>query len=207
MQIDKRRRDTETQLPYPLNLLLDVYQVQGAEIPGLDSDRMKGFEYILNGLPKREREVIKMRYEQEMTLEACSDLLGLTRERVRQLEIRAVTMLGVGDNLRYVEDGYMIASGEVERSVVERLRCAEKHVRNEAGKYGTLIVNTNLSLRTKNALRRGGIHTVGELAEWSDEQLMKLSAFGRTSLQDCHKLLENMGLYQTGGTDGEESSV
>ncbi len=42
---------------------------------------------------RKMRQVIAMRYLHEMTLEQCGEALGLTRERVRQLEFNAFRIL------------------------------------------------------------------------------------------------------------------
>ena len=48
---------------------------------------------IANGLPERIREVLEMRYKDDMTLEAIGEEIGLTRERVRQLEEEGLAYL------------------------------------------------------------------------------------------------------------------
>ena len=59
-------------------------------------------------LPERDRQVITMRYgldgEGEHTLDQCGDVLGVTRERIRQIELRALRRLhhpaqGIGTDL------------------------------------------------------------------------------------------------------------
>ena len=52
---------------------------------------------ILDGLPMRERRVIELRYgldpEGPLTLEDIGQRVGLTRERVRQIEVKTLQML------------------------------------------------------------------------------------------------------------------
>ena len=52
---------------------------------------------ILDGLPMRERRVIELRYgldpEGPLTLEEIGSRVGLTRERVRQIEVKTLQML------------------------------------------------------------------------------------------------------------------
>jgi RNA polymerase sigma factor (sigma-70 family) len=42
---------------------------------------------------RREREVLRMRYQDELTLDQCAAALNVTRERVRQIEARALRSL------------------------------------------------------------------------------------------------------------------
>ena len=59
--------------------------------------REAGVQDILEGLPLRERRVIELRYgldpEGPLTLEEIGTRVGLTRERVRQIEVKTLQML------------------------------------------------------------------------------------------------------------------
>ncbi len=59
--------------------------------------RDENVQRLLDGLPGRERRVIELRYgidpEGPMTLEDIGKQLGLTRERVRQIEVKTLHML------------------------------------------------------------------------------------------------------------------
>ena len=52
---------------------------------------------VLHSLPEREREVIRLRYGlvdgRQHTLAEVGSRLGLTRERIRQIEIKAIRKL------------------------------------------------------------------------------------------------------------------
>jgi RNA polymerase primary sigma factor len=59
--------------------------------------REAGVQDVLEGLPLRERRVIELRYgldpEGPLTLEEIGTRVGLTRERVRQIEVKTLQML------------------------------------------------------------------------------------------------------------------
>jgi RNA polymerase primary sigma factor len=59
--------------------------------------RDENVQELLSGLPSRERRVIELRYgidpEGPMTLEDIGKKVGLTRERVRQIEVKTLQML------------------------------------------------------------------------------------------------------------------
>ena len=65
---------------------------------GIDDDRMRrGVGHLIGGLTEREQLILRLRYglvgEEEHTLEQIGQSLGLSRERVRQLEARALKKL------------------------------------------------------------------------------------------------------------------
>ena len=60
--------------------------------------------------------------------------------------------------------------------------------------YNMPVEQLNLSVRTINCLRRGGIATVGELANKEEKDLMALRNFGQKSNQEIKDRLEGLGL-------------
>jgi DNA-directed RNA polymerase subunit alpha len=59
------------------------------------------------------------------------------------------------------------------------------------------VENLNLSVRTMNCLRRGGIDTVGQLVGKGEKGLMGLRNFGQKSKQEIEERLEGLGLSLT----------
>jgi DNA-directed RNA polymerase subunit alpha len=60
--------------------------------------------------------------------------------------------------------------------------------------YNMPVEQLNLSVRTMNCLRRGGIATVGELASKEERELMALRNFGQKSKQEIKDRLASLGL-------------
>jgi DNA-directed RNA polymerase subunit alpha len=56
------------------------------------------------------------------------------------------------------------------------------------------IEDLDLSVRSYNCLKRAGIHTVAELAQKSEEDMMKVRNLGRKSLEEVKKKLVELGL-------------
>ncbi|MCK5731914.1 MAG: DNA-directed RNA polymerase subunit alpha, partial [Tenericutes bacterium] len=56
------------------------------------------------------------------------------------------------------------------------------------------IEDLDLSVRSYNCLKRAGIHTLGELIEKSEEDMMKVRNLGKKSLKEVKQKLEEMNL-------------
>ena len=66
------------------------------------------------------------------------------------------------------------------------------------------VEQLNLSVRTLNCLRRGGIATVGELISKGEKDLLNLRNFGQKSKKEIDERLESLGLsLASSGKDGE----
>jgi DNA-directed RNA polymerase subunit alpha len=61
-------------------------------------------------------------------------------------------------------------------------------------KLNLSISELDLSIRATNCLRAEHIETVGELVVRTDEDLLKIRNFGKTSLREIQKKLSKIGL-------------
>jgi DNA-directed RNA polymerase subunit alpha len=72
-------------------------------------------------------------------------------------------------------------------------------------KYDMPVEQLDLSVRTMNCLRRGGIATVGELISRGEKGLLALHNFGQKSRQEVEEKLASLGLSLAPAVDEEES--
>lgn len=63
--------------------------------------------------------------------------------------------------------------------------------------YNMPVEQLNLSVRTLNCLRRGGITTMGEVMSRGEKELMSLRNFGQKSKQELEERLKGLGLSLT----------
>jgi DNA-directed RNA polymerase subunit alpha len=61
-------------------------------------------------------------------------------------------------------------------------------------KYNMPVEELDLSVRTMNSLRRGGITTVGDLLAKGEKELLSLRNFGQKSRQEVEERLKSIGL-------------
>ncbi len=71
--------------------------------------------------------------------------------------------------------------------------------------YNMPVEQLDLSVRTMNCLRRGGITTVGELISKGEKELLALHNFGQKSKQEVDERLESLGLSLTPQVEQEVS--
>ena len=86
----------------------------------------------------------------------------------------------------YDESGEDVVSSEVMKTTEEDMETYRKLQQSMA--------DLDLSVRSSNCLESAQIRTVAELVQKSEDELLSLRAFGRTSLREIEKKLEEMGL-------------
>jgi len=103
----------------------------------------------------------------------------------------------------------------IDYSRVSRLEVEKEFIRSSIPDetYNMLVEQLDLSVRTMNCLRRGGITTVGELISKGERELLALHNFGQKSKLEVDERLESLGLSITpkaeeeaGESEEEESA-
>lgn len=100
---------------YPYNLLDDIFEEPYRGI--IDSDIQAGIDYAVSKLREREILFIKQYYIDGLTLDEMVTANSLTRERIRQIIIKAVRKLRHPSLLFYINRGYTVASGVLKGQV------------------------------------------------------------------------------------------
>ena len=97
----------------------------------------------------------------------------------------------------------------IDYSRISRLEVEKEFIRSSIPDetYNMPVEQLDLSVRTMNCLRRGGITTVGELISKGERELLALHNFGQKSKQEVEERLESLGLSLTpkGGEEAGES--
>jgi len=99
----------------------------------------------------------------------------------------------IGMASKMLIDHYQILVDLSEQEIVEDFmveRKSEEKNRN----LEKPIEDLDLSVRSYNCLKRAGIHTLGELIEKSEEDMMKVRNLGKKSLKEVKQKLEEMNL-------------
>ena len=192
---------------YPLNLINDIYDE-------FDTDwdySIKQIKKVMHErLTDRELTVLELRNGRNMTLEDVGKEFGVTRERIRQVEQKAIRKLRHPANLKrmsvvpYEEYARLEAENQ---DLKTKLEYAEKNAlpAYEEKKIEDIrIEDLELSVRSFNCLRRVGIKTVGDIVNFSKTRgLEKCRNLGRKSLQEIADKLVTLGIDIQTGMEGE----
>ena len=213
-------------LEYPLNLIYAVFE-DGAEeiIEKIDtiSDFNASVEYILYTLSDREREILKHRFIDLMPLEKVGHIFGVTRDRIRQIEARALRKLRQPSRIKYLRFGisgvienirtdYYNKFSELEGKLIELCKLNEKaadeiiHDTELKKKYGPIkIEDMDLSVRSYNCLKRARIDNIKQLASLSYEELIHIRNLGIHSVNEIIEKLKDYG-YDTQRLEEEKNN-
>lgn len=166
-------------------------------------------EVMTQRLTERENKVLQMRYEWGMSLEEVGSELGVTRERIRQVEARAIRKMRMRkldimcapaiDYRKELSDNEVLRNQvNYLQSELDRIRGISELQREEADKkrsiMETSIDTLDLSIRTYSCCKRAGINTIGDLSMKTYNDMLKIRNMGRKSLQEIETKMAEYGL-------------
>jgi len=128
---------------YPLNLAMFLKGDSEIEI------NLNELEKLVESLLEKESKVIRFRFRDKLTLEEVGRKLNVTRERVRQIEAKALRKLRHNElKTLHIKD--------IKTSMLQEQ-----------------IDELDLSLRAYNCLKRANKHTIGDVAEMKTSDFYK----------------------------------
>lgn len=112
---------------------------------------------------ERERKILQLRANH--TLEEIGEMFGVTRERIRQIEAKALRRIALSK--RFKEDGPITVKSDIERLV--------------------------LSIRADNCLRKSNINTIENILESGPLKLLKIKNLGCKCIQEIKNEMRRCG--------------
>lgn len=202
-----------TQEGYPKNLLAAVAEDRLEPPASINEDIMAGIRYALSTLEDREQEILNQRFSQNATRPVIGEKLGISQERVRQIENRALRKLRVPSRWNYMKlgvCGYMEKRIRAEYAKGYNLgyKAGYKEGADDAangrshsfGKEEELqlpVEVLGLSVRAYNCLIRIGCKTIGDVARISDGQIATARNMGKKSADEIANALKQRGVTHT----------
>lgn len=203
-------------LEYPLNL---IYAIFDDEADGIieNADTISDFngsvEYVLHTLSERERTVLKYRFVDLMTYEEVGKLYNITRERIRQVEAKALRKLrhpsrakylkcGVSGIIENIRTDYFNKFADLENKLIELINLNTKtasrivcgaEIRRKHTPTDLEIEDMDLSVRAYNCLKRTGIDNLQQLAKLSYDDLARIRNLGRKCVGEIIERLKEYG--------------
>ena len=198
---------------YPFNLINAIFRNE-------DLVMLTHFEELkttLGTLSEREQKVLDLRFREKLTLQACVPILGVTRERIRQIEakalrklrhpVRANRLLSIS---MATHRGILKEKDELYEDLAikyENLKVVYESTSNQkvdpdvmtglAEKAKLLeqpIEELELSVRSYNCLKRKGKNKVKDITSMTLEELSQVRNLGRKSMEEVLSVLEYKGL-------------
>lgn len=195
----KRRSDEE----YPYNLLfdIDIEDVCNSEV-----NIEENLNEVLLTLTEREQKVLSELYKNNITLEECGKIFSVTRERIRQIQCKALRKLKHPSRIKYIKygklsDDYSNMKAKLYK-LEKRVEEINQYIMWACETFGVIgesidrnsdlphygcdrdIIEMELSVRSYNCLIRGGIKKIGDLEGLTDEDLLKIRNLGRRSMME-----------------------
>lgn len=141
------------------------------------------------GLNEREAKVLKLRYYEGMTMEKIGRAFGVTRERIRQVEAKALRKLMHPTRRKKLEHGLLVteASERMAKEASERLieELTKERIERDEGKLEkwklSPMEELGLSTRAWTCLKRHGCKTIGDVTKLNYMELTKIRNLGRKS--------------------------
>lgn len=159
----------------------------------------------MDGVNERHRLVLAGMLERGQTLKQVGDDLGVGRERIRQMQNKALRIMQ-RNMLRFANDrANLVFEVNHLRSVIKNMmRGQSEQIAQQATQVSLVdaqlrmkIADLVLSVRSANCCKNEGIVTVGDLVQKTEAEMLRTPNFGRKSLNEIKEVLQQMGLHLT----------
>lgn len=198
---------------YPFNLSRDIFdseeEARKVYIPGISA--------ALATLTEREQGVLMCRFQRKLTLEQTAKEYGITRERIRQIQAKALR------KLRHPSRANMLKAVPLTELQAEHaeyyklqndyewLKKAFETITAQKAEPGVIIPmaqqasalekkieELDLSVRPYNCLKRAGKGTIRDIAEMHKSELSQVRNLGRKSYEEVIEKLKYYGIELKG---------
>lgn len=199
---------------YPYNLLTAIVgQTDLVPPEAMTADRSHGLQYALATLETREQEVIRKRFECTQSRSEIGQALGISIERVRQTENKAIIKLRYPSRWNYIKLGIAGYMGHRVQEAKTKGYHEGYHAGYQNGVYDTqhgvtLTCQDNeqfhlpiecmkISTRARSCLKLANLETIGDVARVSGERIRTMRNLGKITAGEIAKALQEMGIHHT----------
>lgn len=190
--------------PYPENLLFAILD-QDIEIV---KDNIDGLVFAVSTLTAREQYILSERYISTETLEFIGQASKVSRERVRQIEAKALRKLRHPSRKQYILKGLSVIEAvnklreELhDKELVEILYGIKAEFEENQLSQSSLEKNMklsieycNFSVRTYNCLKHAGYNTIADIIKAPKSKLQTIRNLGNRSYCELEDYIKSLGL-------------
>ena len=178
------------------------------EITASDLVLKKKIEEIMSCLSEREQRILRYRYALGLprkTLGECARIFGVTRERIRQIEVRALIKLRHPERRKILlpasEADLKSLQAEVSRlrKTVHSIGLGKGVVLEPAEDENVSVMDMEITRRTKILLFSSGIKTLKDLVFLTEKDVLGIRNLGCKSLREIKNELAGRGYTLCGG--------
>ena len=188
--------------PYPKNLILTIQVTSAREIQlpvdDITDDVKAGLDYALSTLSEREQKILRLRYQERLSLREIGVEIGVTTECVRGLEAKILRKLRhprILGNIKYGKCGFEAFLAQREAEKAEEKRQAEASY--ELFLQTTTLEQLDLTIRSFNCLKKRGCDTLGDVAKLTKEEIANTKGLGKKSILEIAEKLRSIGVRNT----------
>ena len=178
----KKLESIEAANVYPLNMIYSLTEEYNFEEPIRISPETVN-QAMASVLSERELLCVEMYYRDQMSLDEIAEKYSITRERVRQIILKAGRKLVSPSSMNKIR----VVS-------LEEYQALQRKYEIASGQIDVMdmpIEELDLSIRSYNCLKRRGIYTIGAAYDLSDDDYRRIRNLGEKSIKEIKtKLLE-----------------
>lgn len=173
------------------------------------------FQEMLLDFSEREQFVAKNRIIEGYTLDGVAEQMGVTKERVRQIESKLLRKLKMPSRLYKLRYGKEVGElqDDIEKLKAELIAIKTKLIQDITNPSSieltkedlqlAKIESLDLTVRAYNVLARQGIRTIDDLLKLTVEDLFRLRNCGRRTVKEIQEKLAEHG-YKLKETNDED---
>jgi len=155
-----------------------------------------GIYEAINTLSDREKEIILLRFKDEMTLKDIGNRFGISQERSRQIIAKALRKLRHPSRFKF-----MLATSRADYDEIkERLKFAEATIAKLQADEPTKnvlelsIEDVAFSYRAFHCLHQANINNIADLSTMTVKDLLKIHNLGTTTAREIVYKLKSFGI-------------
>jgi RNA polymerase sigma factor len=182
---------------YPYNLLAQMFGPEGVTTDfSVTKALISELDQMLDQyLTEPEAYVLRLRYINELKLEDIANLRDVTRERIRQIEAKALRRLR---HVVYTQSLSLSKQIANRKNEIKSLETQIQQIREKMGHvlehpYNTTIEELPLSVREFNRLKRAGVNNVHDiLRSINNIEIMTYRSLGLGSINNIINVLQKL---------------